>query len=206
MSVATRITITKDSATPAVDALLAKCTTKRLGVIVGPALTRLTQDHLRANGQNKKGWPTTHFWADAARATSWQLAGDYVFITVNKIGVRQRYYGGTISPVRAKALAIPISPVSYGHVPADFPGLFLLVCRKGAYLVQPGEEVSEKSGRLVKRKKNAGGNVSRRSRASLNFLFKLAGGVDQPPDPGCIPTAEKLQTAAKARIIEALSA
>lgn len=203
MSYAAKISVT-DHATPAVDALLAKCSPKRMVTILGPGLTRFTQDHLRANGHNKRDWPTTNFWADAARATTWQAAGDYLFISINKIGVRQRFYGGTIAPVKAQALAIPISPVSYGHVPKDFPGLFLLKTKKGAYLVQAGEELNAK-GKNVKRGKLAGGNVSRRNRAQLNFLFKLVGSVYQPPDPGCIPSQDELAEAGLARITEALS-
>ena len=113
-----------------------------------------------------------------------------VLIEVKKTGVRQRLFGGVIEPVKAEALAIPISPVSYGHLPREFPGLFLLKTKKGAYLVQPGESISEKTGRMVINKK-AGGNAGSRVHAALIFLFKLVGSVTQPPDPSVIPTDDE---------------
>ena len=155
------------------------------------------QDHLVSLGTNSRNWPTTNFWARAAKSTSWSSSGNTVLVSVNQIGVRQRYFGGTISPVKAKALAIPISPVSYGHVPRDFQNLFLLVTKKGAYLCQYGEAISE-HGNVVKGRK-LGGNGGRRKRAALNFLFKLVGSVTQAADASVLPTDEQfLATAGKA--------
>lgn len=192
MSVSLRISI-QDNATPALAEKMAKCDLDRLRNILGPGLTVFTQDHLRANGTNRRGWPTTNFWARAARATSWTAYGAVggLMITINQVGVRQRMLGGPIAPVKAKALAIPISPVSYGHVPADFPALFLLRTPKGAYLVQRGQQLSEKTGRVVGSKSRAG-NAGRRLKAELNFLFKLSAGVNQQPDPGVVPSGDQL--------------
>ncbi|MEI8289803.1 MAG: hypothetical protein WCH99_10045 [Verrucomicrobiota bacterium] len=203
MSLAFKVDVT-DHATPAIEAKLAQCSPARLRAIVGPACARHVRSHLLGNGTNKRGWPSTHFWADAARSTSWFAnAGDQlVIISVNKIGVRQRYYGGRIAPVKAKALAIPISPVSYGHVPSDFTGLFLLKTKKGAYLCDRGEQVSEKTGRLGRRQ--VGGNKSRQLKSNLVFLFKLAGSVTQAADPSVVPSADELMQVAMSRIEEAV--
>ncbi len=164
--------------------------------LLAPGLTTFVKRHLLANGTNKRSWPTTNFWADAARGTSWQPVDTggkdvAIVISINKIGVRQRWKGGVIAPVRASALAIPISPVSYGHVPKDFPGLFLLKTKKGAYLVTRGETITKASKFAVKGRK-AGGNKSRQLKADLIFLFKLVGSVTQKPDPSCIPTGDQL--------------
>ena len=190
MSIAVSITAS-DLATPALEAKLAQIQPERLAGILGPGLTQFTQRHLLANGTNSRGWPSTHFWADAARSTSFTRSESGITISINKIGVRQRYYGGPIRPVTAKALAIPISPVSYGRVPADFPGLFVLKCASGAYLVQNNEGVSEKTGRTIGRT-GKGGNAGRRLKSNLTFLFKLSAGVQQDPDPSVIPSEDEL--------------
>lgn len=193
MSVGVIVTI-QDHATPAINAMVAQLTPRRLAAKIGPGLNRLVQNKLISNGENKNGWPTTHFWADAARATSWKGLEDGVLISINKIGVRQRVFGGTIKPVNAGALTIPISPVSYGHLASEFPGLFLLRTKTGSYLVQRGEEVSEK-GNTVKRTKG-GGNAKRRIRANLNFMFKLVASVTQAANPDVIPSNDTLASAA----------
>jgi len=183
----------QDNATPALESKLQLVSPSRLAGILGPGLTQFVQRHLRSNGTNSQGWPSTHFWADAARGTSFTRSdnGDGIVISINKIGVRQRYYGGPIRPVRAKALAIPINPVSYGHVPADFPGLFMIKCASGAYLVQSNESMSEKTGRTIGRT-GKGGNAGRRLKSNLTFLFKLSAGVQQDPDPTVIPSEDEL--------------
>lgn len=190
MSIGVSISAT-DLATPALEAKLAQIQPDRLRAILAPGLTQFTQRHLLSNGTNAKGWPSTHFWADAARGTSWTASEGGFTISINKIGVRQRYFGGPIRPVSARALAIPINPVSYGHVPADFPGLFLLKCASGAYLVQSNETVSDKTGRTIG-KSGKGGNAGRRLKSNLTFLFKLSAGVQQDPDPSVIPSEDEL--------------
>ena len=206
MSVGFNISI-RDNATPALDAKMDSVLPERLRGIVGPGLTEFVQRHLLANGENQKSWPSTHFWADAKRDTSWTPTGGgsraSIVISINKIGVRQRFYGGEIAPVNAKALAIPISSVSYGHGPKDFPGLFLLKCASGAYLVQNNEAQSEKTGRTIG-KTGKGGNAGRRLRSNLTFLFKLSAGVNQAPDPSVLPTDDEMTETALGLIERAI--
>lgn len=210
MSLAIKTSVV-DHATPAIAAKLAQCEPSRLRAIIAPALTRHVQTHLLSNGKNKRGWPSTGFWAGAARATSWQAVDSggknvSVVISVNQIGVRQRYYGGRIAPVKARALAIPISPVSYGHVPSDFPGLILVKTRKGAYLCQRDAGAIGKETRTSykSRRRGLGGNAASRQRASLNFLFKLQKSVIQSGDKSIIPAPEQLMEVAMTRIEEAV--
>jgi hypothetical protein len=186
MSLAMNIRI-QDSATPATAKLQGALDSReKMNAAIGTEVKKQVQTHLLGRGRNKKGWPTTNFYPRAAKSTTSSYNATSATVSINQIGVRQRYYGGTIRPVKAKALAIPISPVSYGHVPSDFPGLFLLKTPKGAYLVQAGQELSE-AGNIVGRKR-AGGNAKRRRRAELNFLFALKGSVYQEPDASVLPT------------------
>lgn len=192
MSLGVKIAV-EDKATADLRKLEGRVTPQRLAAEIGPRGTRLVQRNFLSLGKNKRGWPTTNFWARAAKATNWQVGTGFVMIGVNQIGVRQQLLGGDIRPVNAQALTIPISPVAYGHTAREFPGAFLLFTPKGAYIVQHGETVSasgEVKGPTLKGKKVLGGNFKRRQRASLNFLFKLARGVSQRPHPEVMPSDE----------------
>ncbi len=192
----------KDDATPAIRRKIAQLTPQRLNEAVGNAEVVLFQNHFLSLPHNKKGWPTTNFYGRAARATNWQPHIEGTLIQVSQIGIRQRFKGGPITPDTKGALTIPISPVSYGHVAADFQGLFLLKTSKGAYLVQAGQRLTA-SGQFRKQDKSAGGNVKRRVQAALNFLFKLCAGVEQDPDPNVLPTREQILNTATQAITEA---
>ena len=193
----------KDSASAALKAKMAKTSGQRLNAFVGPAVALEVKHNFLSLGHNKQGWPTTNFWAGAARSTNWSSLVDGVVVSCNQIGVRQRYHGGEIKPVNAKFLTIPISPVSYGHVAADFPGLFLMTTKTGAYLVQSGQSVSEKTGSFGGAKK-LGGNSKRRKFASLNFLFILKASVTQEADPSVLPTDERITQVALEALQEAV--
>jgi len=197
MSVSQTIIVTEDTASPALADLQSRVTPERMKAVIGPAINRLTQDHLVRRPTNKRGWPSTHFWARAARATHWDAQPDGVTVSINQIGVRQRYHGGPIRPVNRRALTIPISPEAYGKTASDFPDAFMIKTRKGAYLVQRGETTSAKTGRTIKR--TGRGVARKRVVAALEFLFKLSKGVTQDPDPDVIPSDEAyLDTAAGA--------
>lgn len=180
MSVALRINVTDRGATEQLLELARELTPAKLQSTFGPRCRELTRDHLKKLPRNKRGWPSTKFWEGAARATRWEpRENGMIAIVVDKVGMRQRYYGGHIAPVNADALTIPISPLSYGKTVKDFPGSFLLRTKKGAYIVMATE-----AGRNQRQKRRGVRNL----RAALIFLFKLVGGVDQAPNPNVMPT------------------
>ena len=210
MSIALNISI-QDNATPAIAEKMAKCKPERLRAVIARPLVEFWRDRLYSLGKNKRGWPSTGFYERAARSVtqrpvdSGKVIG--LVISADQIGLRQRWKGGRIKPVYRQALAIPISPVSYGKQPKDFPNLFLLKTPKGTYLVQQGEEFkTDKRGRtrLGGIGRAGGGNSQRRQRAALNFLFKLSMGVYQKPDDRVVPTADEFAEIAMARIEEAI--
>src|SRR5690349_15819734 len=93
-----------DEVTPEMKQVLDRVRPERVHAEIGARVTRLTQRHLVRNGENKKGWPTTHFWGRAAKATTFTAAAGETVIIINQIGVRQRYQGGYIYPKNAKYL------------------------------------------------------------------------------------------------------
>jgi hypothetical protein len=187
-----------DTATPAVEVLLQRCSPRRLVSVIAPALARLWRERLVSLGTNKNGWPTTHFWRRAANSLSVQVADDHVTLTVAQTGVSQRWLGGPIFTVRAGALTIPISPLSYGKTAADFPNLTLIRTPKGVYLVQlPG---SSSTTRGVRRNKTSQSRIV----GPPLFLFRLAQSVNQVGNPDVLPTNEEFAEAALAAIKDAI--
>ncbi|NOS70055.1 MAG: hypothetical protein HOP33_09000 [Verrucomicrobia bacterium] len=173
----------KDRATPEVNRVISAMKPDKVAPVIGPRLRETVRDHLKQNPRNKKGWPSTGFWEDAARATTWTADGSTVTIKINKVGVRQRYYGGPIKPVHAKFLTIPIASQAYGKTVADFPGSFLITTAKGEYIVQYAGSIG-KRGRANK------------SNSTLEFLFKLSKGVMQHENRSIIPDSTTLTATA----------
>lgn len=175
----------------------------RIAKVVGPRVNELTRGHLVANGTNQRGWPSTGFWEDAARATGWKDMGDgSVLISIAKIGVRQRYRGGAIVPKNVKFLTIPIHPDAYGKTAKDFDNLILITTPKGAYLAQGSFESLglTKDGRRTRR-----GRGSPIKRQVLTFLFKLSSGVDQVANPNVIPSPADYTRAALTALDQAVT-
>ena len=206
MSTGTTIKVVSDDATPALRELMESLTPARFAGRVGPRLQELTETHLAALGPNSKGYPSTGFYEKFARNVRWLPQPNGVAVAIlpavingRQVGLGLRVFGGTITPQTVDMLAIPISPVSYGHVPSDFPGLFLLKTAKGAYLVQRGDQISEKTGRPLRAGRGMGGNAGRRIAADLVFLFKLMASVTQAGDREVLPSDDELiETAMRA--------
>ena len=200
MSLVVKIGLMHDYLQPALIGLLARLRPERVAAHVGPRLLRHFQRHLRANGQNARGYPTTHFWTRAADATFWDPSPDGLVISIHQLGVRQRLYGGPIIPQTAGALTIPISPVSYGHRAREFPNTFLLKTQSGCYIVQrtgapsgeaaPNSTLDTRHSTLATRRRlrSLGGNLkARKPEEAFVFLYKLSPGLTQSPNPAVLP-------------------
>ena len=190
MSVGVQVVILRDDVTPALQAKLAQLQPRALAAEVGEALTITTQNHLRANGTNKRGWRSTGFWASAAKSTSWAATDDGVVISINKQGVRQRVFGGRISApgktanaTGAQWLTIPITPEAYGKTSKDFAPTFIVKTPKGAYVCT----TSGGGGKFYLQKNKDGSTSRTKGATAIKFLFKLVKSVNQKADPSVIP-------------------
>lgn len=159
---------------------------------VGPGVTRLVFDHLVARDSshpNRLGGQRTHFYSQAAQATTWEAQGGDVRISIAHLGVRQRFLGGVIRPVNKKALAIPARAEAYGKTPGEFQDLKLVVFRSGASaLVQADQSLI----RFVRSRKDGTIKLKRMGSRGGLVMFWLVKSVRQAPDPGVLPTKQAL--------------
>jgi hypothetical protein len=135
------------------------------------------RDHTHAN---RLGGKRSHFYFQAAESVRGTPTVDGAEVTINKLGLRQRWLGGTIRAKNAKLLAIPARAEAVGVSPRNFPGdLKFIKFRSGAMA-------------LVK----VGGP---RSRTAGLVEYWLKEEVYQRPDPTVLPTpAELINVASEA--------
>lgn len=93
-----------------------------LNSVVGRSAANMVKDHLRDldnKRANSLGGERSHFYAEAADATYFDTITDGVAVNIAKEGMAQRYYGGEITPVNSKALAIPARAEAHGRSPRE---------------------------------------------------------------------------------------
>lgn len=197
----------RENVTEAIERKMAALGPERVAQEISEPLRLFWSRHLLGQGTNKKGWPSTGFFEQAADQTTATATGSGVLLTCNKTGLHHLWTGGRISPVKAGALTIPISPVSYGHHASEFSGLFLFRAKSGkAFLVQRGETLTS-TGQFKQTKEIGRGrkkNEARRLKAGLNFLFVLVSGVNITPHPKIVPSNEEFAEVAMAAIERSL--
>lgn len=142
MSVAIKIEI-KDDITPSARMVQRGLQPDRLFPIIGRSATNTIREHLFGLNQirpNALGGPRTNFYASAARSTHFDVVPGGVQISINHIGIAQRYFGGKISAGQStssasgkptKYLTIPARAEAYGKRASEFPDLIVL--RRGGH-------------------------------------------------------------------------
>ncbi len=157
---------------------------------IGRAVVALLRKHFLSLPPNQRGFPTTHFWRRAARATTFDFARDWVRVSVKQTGVRQRFRGGHIDPIRADYLTIPAIAETYGHRARDFSGLKVV---RGSFQMYTGRMVS-----LALAPQDWKPDPHD-STSSAGVFFWLVRSVCQAPDPDVLPKDNEIrQTALQA--------
>jgi hypothetical protein len=102
--------------------------------VIGRSATNLIQKHLRELNQsrpNRLGGKRSNFYSKAAASTHYKPTADGAQVAVTETGFALRYYGGTVRPVNAKALAIPARPEMYGYRPRERPEEMFVIWKPG---------------------------------------------------------------------------
>ncbi len=172
-----------------------------LGLVGARAAANVTKDHLFAldSRANPLGGVRTHFYSSAAKSVSDpRVRGGEISFTITKIGLAQRWLGGTItagtgtssvSGKPTKFLAIPARAEAYNQPPSRFPDLHFVPRRGGGGMLvealQTKVSIAGRKNKTVTRGSEAGGLV----------MFWLVKEVHQKPDPSVMPTEGELLTA-----------
>ena len=198
----TTINIT-DYASPALREMMAGVSAARLNPRLGAAVSRLVQDHLAMKeGQpNKSGFPSQHFYANAARSTFWTADSAGATVTISQTGFAQRCFGGTIKPGRTiskftgrptQYLTIPARGEASGKRAGEFGNLKVLWGRNGPYALAADEGGATRrvfQGREGTRPEHPVKGLERGV-----IVFWLVKEVTQDADPSVLPSEEEVQT------------
>jgi hypothetical protein len=186
MSFSTDISIT-DKATPVLEAQLKKLSPRFVNRIAGRAGQNFVREYLfkfNASHPNKMGGDRTNFYAQAARGTTWASDEIKAVISINQVGIRQRWLGGEIKAKPGHYLTIPARAEAYGRRAREFPDLTVAFIGGKPALVQANQTAVSFSKGKVKRGKETGGVV----------YYWLVPSVVQEGDPEVMPSKEKLKS------------
>lgn len=121
-------------------------------MIAGRAVQNELKKHFRGKNQkpNKRGWRKSGFWSQIRDSTQLIKSGQGAIVEINDPRFNQKLHGGTITPKRGKALAIPMEQEFYGVNPSTFQGRFDFIPRnKGRLVGLLAETLADKSIRVA---------------------------------------------------------
>lgn len=193
----------QDGATPKLAEFLQRFQSRDILVVMGTAVKKVVQDNFRqldAKG-NKQGWPSQHFFAKAARATSNRVLGTVAIVSVTLLGILQRLLGGDITPGKGisrltgkltKYLSIAARAEAYGRRPGEFDDLEVLWGRRGPFALAERQYTEVSFGR---ERKDGSRKVIHGEEHGM-VLYWLTDFVHQQPDPSVLPTDQVMSEAA----------
>lgn len=125
-----------DSVTPDLKRIAAQLkNTRPLMAVLGKQLEIDIRKHFLARDKepNKRGFPKRHFWRDIAKQTALtKIEEKSAEVSVSSPELAHKITGGIVTPKRAKALSIAISPEAYKAGSASlFPKPLTMIVRPG---------------------------------------------------------------------------
>ncbi len=172
-----------DGATPAIREAVNTLTWEKAQKVAAAGVRVLIRKHLAAKQRqpNKQGWRKLDWYKRARDRVEVKQDGRGTYVSIDLPGFAQRYTGSpaVITPVNAKALAIPISSISYGKRPAEFKDLLFVPVLRGRTIGLLVQQVSAGSAKIW-----------------IN-LFRLVKFVRVKADKTMLPTDQELVTAAR---------
>jgi hypothetical protein len=196
------IAITLDFGDPAkIPALLATgkgANDPELRKVMGAAIRKALMLHLArldAERPNALGGKRTHFYGEAARSVNQpELDGaDGIKVAITHPGIAQRYFGGTLRPVKKQWLAIPARTEAYGHSPLEHHDLHVVLFRKNLAALVQNEQTRITIGR---RRKDGTRNLKAGETTGGGIFYWLKKEVTQQEDKTVLPPEADLETAA----------
>ena len=182
-----------DEVRPALEKLKGTVRADRVSMVAarGAAIMlRAFFQNLENTRPNKDGFPRQHFWAQVRRGVQTpKVMGQSAVVSINHVGLGQRYYGGEIKPKNgSKFLTIPWRSEAYGKRAREFTNLvFRIVEGIGPALVIGTGGTKRESVNKKGDKKTVG--VKGGQEGLVMYLLRRK--VVQRPDPSVMPTKEE---------------
>lgn len=173
MSLSLELKIPVDTASPALARLEKALKDGSVARVAGRSLRNTLRSHLfqkNTTSPNRLGGTRTDFYEQAANGVqNPSVSGNTATVSINKKGIRQRYYGGRINAKPGKLLTIPADASAHGRRAREFSNLHAIYFRGG---------------------KSVGALVD----ANDQVMFWLHRFVVQKPDPSVLPTEAAMLT------------
>lgn len=194
----------RDEITPGVDRVINALTRADVRRIMGRAIVQVLKDHFRdLDSQRHRPEVPLHFYNSAARGVQQpDVSGDGLTVTINNVGIGQRYFGGTLTAGSngsgKKFLTIPAVPQAMGRRAGEFTNLKFVFFGKrrdiAALVSQDDRHVALKRGpRATKERKL---KLVPRQDGRPQIIFWLVRSVVQKEDPSVLPSFPKMRDAA----------
>jgi hypothetical protein len=193
------LSITTSGDAPAKLRALSVAVQSRAGTSAGAAsVRRAVQAHFLTLPTNQRGFPSSGFWAGAARSTVVKIDGEDTTVAATQVGVRRRFFGtgGSITPNQfgnsdAKYFAVPNQPETAGKYASDFPpDAFKFAFAQDengqvhAALVPKGTALLSSRGENATKLYPLG--------TVMYWLYRT---INQAPNPNVLPTEDELYAA-----------
>jgi hypothetical protein len=165
--------------------------------VMGRAIVQALKAHfnrLDVERANSLGGGRTHFYRRASSGVQQpEMLSDGLKVSINKTGIAQRYFGGTITAGQSgsgkKFLTIPARAEAYGKRAGEFHNLRVLFGAGGKPVA-----LVERDAAAVQRTRK--GIFKERGEVGGGIFFWLVKSVFQKPDPSVLPTADEMVTPA----------
>jgi len=165
-----------------------------LNPIVGRSAVNTFREHffgLNSSRPNKLGGRRTGFYAQAARATSFEATATGATISVNKEGIRQRLKGGEIKPGPGRQwISIPAIASAHGKLAREFNDLRFVLLRAAGNALAALKRVTGHSRERI----DSAGNVTGGGEILGPVVYWLKKSVTQRADATVLPYDELIQS------------
>lgn len=173
---------------------------RRIDEAIGQGAALAVRNHLTARNTipNKLGGKRTNFYAAAAKSVNVQLGTPGTsIVSINKLGLRQRWQGGWIRPRAGKKyLTIPAIAEAHGRRASEFANLrFGFAEGKSGNLVPALVEASSTQVKFGRKRKDGTRKTSVTGTSGGRAVFYLVRQVFQQADPTVLPTQDVLAQA-----------
>lgn len=168
---------------------------------IGAAVVLLFQQNFLSLGTNQQNFPSTGFWAGAARSCNYDVLADGVQINVNQQGVRQRLQGGEIHAKPGHYLTIPARAEAYGKRAGEFTNLHAVFFKTSHGFFAALAENQSQDVSFGRKKKDGSRTVKPGEERGGGVLFWLVRSVKQAGNPNVIPSADEIESVALATVL-----